>query len=80
MMMHRLDWSSIFLQFGFSWASFMLNGIFVHCGIEAFFESAGSALIPMGLVNWATTFEVTLSFASIDPVSVNTSFEEARAA
>ena len=80
MVMHRLDWSSIFLQFGFSWASLMLNGIFVHCGIEAFFESAGSALIPMGLVNWATTFEVTLSFASIDPVSVNTSFEETRAA
>ena len=77
--MNRLDWCSVFLQFGLSWASLMLNGVFVHCGIEAFFESACSALIPVGRVNWTTTFEVTLSFASVDSATVNASFEEARA-
>ena len=34
----------------------------------------------MGLIDWAFTLKFSLSFASVDPVAVNASFEEARAA
>ena len=54
--------------------------IFVHSRVKTFFQSASPALIPMRLVNRASPFEVTLSFASIHTSPMNASFEEARAA
>ena len=74
-----LEGGPIFLQFRFSGSTFVLNGILVHGGIEAFFQPAGSALISMGLVNRTTPFEVALSFASVHPVSMDASLKETRA-
>ena len=57
-----------------------LFGLAALARVKTFFQSASPALIPMRLVNRASPFEVTLSFASIHTSPMNASFEEARAA
>ena len=52
--------------------------IFVHVGCEAFVKTTSAALITVSFVNWAAIFQVALSFASVDPGSVDAALEESR--
>jgi hypothetical protein len=41
-------------------------------------KTTSAALITVSLVNWAAIFQVALSFASVDPGSVDAALEESR--
>lgn len=64
------------LQFRYD---FLWLTILVHGRLEAFLQTAGSALVPVSLVNGATAFEVTLGLASVHSSSMDASLEESRA-
>lgn len=52
--------------------------VFVHSSFKAFFEPTSSTLITMSFVNW--TVDITLCFASVGSISMDTSFKKARTA
>jgi len=54
--------------------------ISVHCRFETLSQPTSSALIPVGFINWTFSFKFSLSFASVDSIAVNATFEEARTA
>ena len=54
--------------------------VFVHFRFKTLSETAGSALVAVCLVNWTSSFGVSLCFACVDSASMNGSLKKARAA
>ena len=52
--------------------------IFIHGCVEAFPQSARSALVPMSLVNGTLAVQVALRFTSVHPVPMDAPLEESR--
>ena len=71
---------SLLADFRFPGASLVLHGVLVHAALETFLQSAGSTLVPVGLVDGTFSLQVRGGLAGVDPASVYGPFEEARAA
>lgn len=52
--------------------------VLVHVSFETLSKTTSTALIPVGLVNWTTSFLGTLSLTDVLPIAVYTSFEKSR--
>lgn len=52
--------------------------IFIHGRLEAFGQAAGAALIPMRLIYWAASLQVSSCLARINAVAMNAALEKAR--
>ena len=68
--------------FSFDDISILCNNISltvsVHLCVETFLQSTRSALISMSFIDWAFSFQITSSLASVNPISMNTSLEKSR--
>lgn len=59
-------------------SALMLYCVLVHVSFKALSETTSTTLIPMSLVDRATSFLGTLGFANILPIAVYTSLEKSR--
>ena len=71
---------SLLADFRFPGASLVLHGVLVHAALETFLQSAGSTLVPVGLVDGTFPLQVRGGLAGVDPAPVDGPLEEARAA
>ena len=61
----------LLVDFWFPGASLVLDSVLVHAALEAFLQPAGSALVPVGLVDGTFSLQVGGGLAGVDSTSVD---------